>query len=114
MIDDQKELKILKRDLSGYDGPDNHFKNEDVEISRSYEDGLAKLQSQKWDLLLLDHDLGGDKTGYDLMNWLEMNPEHSPSVIRVISFNPSGASRMIEVIKAMESKRQTRFGGYGV
>lgn len=31
--------------------------------ARTYKQGIAALQRERWDVLLLDHDLGGKKSG---------------------------------------------------
>ena len=45
---------------------------------RTFIGGLKALQEKIWDELYLDHDLGifegNEKTGYDIMCWLEANP----------------------------------------
>lgn len=70
-----------------------------------------------WDRIYIDHDLGGEKTGYDLMNTMEEdmaraderrgNCETIPSdslvplsktgEIHIISNNPVGAQRMYDL-----------------
>lgn len=75
-------------------------------IARNYDDGIYQLQyNGPWDLLLLDHDLasydqvGREKTGYDVMCWLENNAEFFPSKIRCVSANPVGKQRIEAVIR---------------
>lgn len=76
----------------------------DITIARDFFTGVRYLQEEEWDLLLLDHDLGPDSvkykkewTGYDVMQWLEMNPQYLPGRIQCISANPVGRKR-IEVV----------------
>ena len=75
-------------------------------IARTYEEGIAALQEEKWDVLWLDHDLGfmhygkdysDEKTGYDIMCWLEEHPEHLPGRIEIVSSNPVGRERIQRV-----------------
>lgn len=48
----------------------------------------------------LDHDLGEGQSGYDLLCWLEENPQYWPlKVPAVHSANPVGRQRMLVVIK---------------
>ena len=80
-----------------------------TKIAKDFESGIEALKSQKWDLLLLDHDLnsyvdGIEKTGYDIMLWLEVNPVHMPSEIHLVTANPVGAARMRSVIASLQSK----------
>lgn len=73
-------------------------------VARNYDEGLRQLQfNGPWDLLLLDHDLasfdsdGKEKTGYDIMCWLESNAEYLPAKIECVSANPVGRARIIAV-----------------
>lgn len=73
-------------------------------VARNYDEGIRQLQMNgPWDLLLLDHDLasfddtGKEKTGYDIMCWLEQNTEHLPGRIECVSANPVGRARIIAV-----------------
>jgi len=77
-------------------------------IVRNFNDGIAALASQKWDVLYLDHDLadfsgpdGREMTGYDVMCWIEANPEHLPGNIIIVSSNASGRPRMQMVINKL-------------
>lgn len=72
-----------------------------TKVARDYFSGVEALQSEEWDVLLLDHDLacydadGREWTGYDVMCWLEEHPEHIPKKeIHIVSSNPVGRSRM--------------------
>jgi hypothetical protein len=74
-------------------------------VARSYKDGIDALTNEgPWDLLLLDHDLGSydewgrEKTGYDIICFLEANPGLKPKSIRIVSSNPVGRQRMQVVI----------------
>jgi len=68
-------------------------------ICRTYDAGLAALSSESWDLLLLDHDLGEEKTGYDLLCWLEQNPQFVPKDIQIVSLNGAGRDKMQLVVR---------------
>jgi len=59
------------------------------------------LKNQKWDILFLDHDLGGEEmvpsgpnTGYEVACWLEEFPEHKPLMIVIHSLNNVGREKM--------------------
>ena len=55
--------------------------------ARDYNTGIEALKTGGWDLLLLDHDLasfdddGRERTGYDVMCWLEENPQFLPGKV---------------------------------
>lgn len=67
-------------------------------VAKTYAEGLLALAETQWDVLYIDHDLGTDKTGYDILCWLEQNPQHVPKKIIVVSQNPSGRARMQLVV----------------
>ena len=73
-------------------------------VARNYDEGIRQLQTNgPWDLLLLDHDLASfdennkEKTGYDIMCWLEENKQYLPAKIECVSANPVGRARIIFV-----------------
>lgn len=79
---------------------------------RTYSDGIRALKRLgPWDLLYLDHDLGGvraeygrtgyELTGYDIMCFLEANPKFLPKHIVIVSDNPPGRARMEMVLKKL-------------
>lgn len=87
-------------------------------IARNYEEGIKALQEETWDLLLLDHDLAdfvedgssiviadwNEKTGYDVMCWLEENLEHLPKSIQFVTANPVGRQRMMKLKEKLYEK----------
>ncbi len=75
-------------------------RNFDGMIARNYEMGILALEKAgPWDLLYIDHDLGLGKSGYDVMCWLEKNPQYAPKKIICVSSNPPGRKRIEFVIK---------------
>ena len=64
------------------------------------------LNNETWDLLLLDHDLGGEQmvdysnknTGSEVARWLSENPEKKPPAILLHSFNPVGRLNMKKLL----------------
>jgi len=83
-------------------------------IARNHDEGLNQLTfNGPWDILLLDHDLasfdedGIEKTGYDIMCFLEEHPQFVPEDIVCVSGNPVGKKRIeIVVKKIMETKNE--------
>lgn len=76
-----------------------------TQTARNYADGIAALQERQWDVLYLDHDLGDfsgpngrERTGYDVVCWLEQNPEFMPKKVVVVSSNPVGRSNIAAVL----------------
>jgi CheY-like chemotaxis protein len=86
--------------------------------ARTYEDGIIALQEENWDVLMLDHDLDNPdpaKTGYQICNWLQQNPQWQPREIQLITSNPVGRDRMAlaltnmgytEIIRGLQYTKQ--------
>ncbi len=77
-------------------------------VARTFNEGIAALQEQHWDVLLLDHDLadftgpeGRERNGYHVLCWLEANPEHLPGDIVIVSANGGGIPHMRLTIKKL-------------
>lgn len=91
--DNEERIKHFKKNLVG-----NNFKI--VSVSDACIELLVK---DKWDVLFLDHDLGGrsyvpsseSNTGYQVAKFLHDNPKYKPSEVIIIhSLNPIGAENM--------------------
>jgi hypothetical protein len=52
-----------------------------------------------YQLMSLDHDLGGDDTTRSIVLWLCENPEYWPNEVQVHSSNPPGKFWLEEMIK---------------
>ncbi len=70
-------------------------------VARNAFDGMKQLaENGPWDLLMLDHDLatfdrdGKEITGYDILCWLEENPQYLPADLHILSANPVGRRKM--------------------
>ena len=76
------------------------------EIARTYKEAVEMLESGKVNVLSLDHDLGEDLTGYDIINWLERKIYHeemeAPNKILVHSANPVGVNNIKRAINSIE------------
>ncbi len=82
-------------------------------IARTFSEGMNQLKHNgPWDLLLLDHDLasfedGVEKTGYDIIKWLEDMAFSDcigfvPKKIECVSDNPVGRKNIEQAIKSIE------------
>lgn len=98
LIDDMRDLENVMPSYSKY-------KDFTGITARSYDVGIAELKSNSpFDVLFLDHDLasydeaGREKTGYDIMCFLEANLELLPKEIVLVTSNPVGRQRMQAVI----------------
>lgn len=88
--------------------------------ARTNDDARELLQRQPYDIASLDHDLGlhfhdpdmpdadmqvlgcdwPQDDGEQLAKWLHRNPQFTPKLIRIHSFNPVGARRMKRILDA--------------
>lgn len=90
--------------------------NADVDVANTVELGM-KIWNPPYDLVLLDHDLGGeqpvkstykrtaterdymsDNTGYDFVKWLVKHGNPKTDYIVVHSYNPDGAGNMLALL----------------
>lgn len=80
--------------------------NHDVKIVERADLAIKELKDNgPWDLLFLDHDLGGETyvesgpgTGYEVAKWLEVNHEYLPKKIVLHSLNAYGRQNMLIAI----------------
>ena len=68
-------------------------------------EAISKLYQEEFDIVSLDHDLGGEVmvksgvgTGYEVAEWLANNPERQPPQIWLHSLNPVGLTNMGRVL----------------
>ena len=93
--DDHNRHKAFRRNLIGCD----------VQIVETAPAAIEYLNSVSWDVLFLDHDLGGevyqesgDGTGYEVACWLEEHVDKQPKRIIIHSFNAAGAEKMLAAL----------------
>jgi len=90
--DDANRVFLFKKNLTGL------F----VHVEETALGAINKLENESWDLLLLDHDLGGQQmvnskdknTGSEVARWLNEHPDKKPPAIILHSFNPTGIKNM--------------------
>lgn len=68
------------------------------------------LETKEWDVLFLDHDLGGEEmvssgpgTGYEVAQWLCEHPERIPGQVILHSLNPVGRKNMYDILSKVTS-----------
>lgn len=82
-----------------------------TQVTKTYQAGIEALKNDgPFDVLYLDHDLASyegdqEKTGYDILVFLEEFPEFLPKNIYIVSANPVGRVRMRQVIEKLYSGR---------
>ena len=84
---------------------------DDVEwdVAINHDHAIRKLKANRYDVVTLDHDLGEEKTGYEVACWLEWNiimKDYKAPVIRVHSANPVGRNRIKQCIASIEKYRK--------
>ena len=62
--------------------------------ARTYETAIYLLETEDIELISLDHDLGADKSGYDLCKWMSAN-NRWPQYVQIHSMNPVGRINML-------------------
>ena len=84
--------------------------NESWEWAKSYNEAMELLSNNKFSSIALDHDLGLDKTGYDIACWIEeqvaLGKIRAP-LMYCISANPVGKRKIEQVIKNVHAIRNT-------
>lgn len=99
--DDLGRIKSFKKELIGHH----------VFFTDRADKAIEQLKKSKWDVLFLDHDLGGEvfvtkveNTGYEVAIWLKKHPKKKPATIFIHSLNPNGRKRMKdEIPEAIEA-----------
>lgn len=67
--------------------------------ARSLKAGVETLAEEKWELLLLDFDLGEfGETGLNVLEFLKNNPQHRPQHIWLVSNFDEGTIKMSQYI----------------
>ena len=73
----------------------------DLCFVKTAQEAVNQLSDDDWDVIFLDHDLGGkimqpsdENSGYGVACWLEKNPDRKPALIIVHSLNPVGAIKI--------------------
>lgn len=78
-------------------------------ITRTFDAGIDALKYLgPFEVLYLDHDLGEEdphKTGYGIMNFLEVNPKFLPKKIVLVTSNPIGRKNMQAVIDKLYGEK---------
>ena len=63
--------------------------------ARSYDEAVKAITFEgPWDTIMFDHDLGEERTGYDIMCILEREPKLIPNNILIITQNSAARPRM--------------------
>lgn len=80
----------------------------DWDLALNYQEAIKMLTDKEYDYITLDHDLGEEKTGYDVACWLErelVEGRRIPNHIKCHSANPVGKKRILQVVESIERFR---------
>ena len=81
----------------------------DVEWVKTYDECIQQLTKSHWDTLCLDHDLGTEKTGYDVAKWIEEkvftdNDFIPPAQVIVHTANTIGRKAIVDALVKINTK----------
>lgn len=85
-VDDIRIPKVWKEDVVK------------VTIARTYDEAIELLKNYKYDIIDLDHDLGEEKTGYDVAKFIVEEQINIP-IVYVHTANPVGRMNIIDLMK---------------
>ncbi len=77
---------------------------DDYQWARTYDEAIFLLAHQKVDVISIDHDLGGTKTGYDVVCWIEEQVHYGRMLLPQIfchSQNPVGRQKILAAVERM-------------
>lgn len=66
--------------------------------ARTYEAGKLLLDTCPWECLCIDHDLGTELNGYNLIVWALAN-DKLPNKVQIVTSNPVGADNIRAALK---------------
>lgn len=81
------------------------FRDITLDWTQTAEETIAKLQTDEYDVVMLDHDLGGKiyvpsgkGTGYEVAEWMKFHMQHKMPVVYLHTQNEVGAEYMHRVL----------------
>lgn len=77
--------------------PNNYINEYNTVIARSYNEAIKELHRFRYDIICLDHDLGEEKTGYDVCKYIVENDIYC-SEFRIHTSNPVGRQNMTQLL----------------
>lgn len=79
------------------DVPNNYIGEYHIIIARSYKEAINELNRFRYNIICLDHDLGEEKTGYDICKYIIENNIYCDE-FRIHTSNPVGRKNMTELL----------------
>ena len=92
------KILILEDNLSRQEFFKVNLEKHNLTITDLSKIAIEKLSTEKWDILFLDHDLGGEvhvssdntNTGAEVARWIQNNPNKKPKLVIIHTLNPPG------------------------
>lgn len=99
-------ILILEDDLLRMESFYKNFAGHNIVIVEHAKECISYLKEQEWDILFLDHDLGGmqmvdsdeEDTGATVAKFINKNSQYKPAIVIIHSMNPVGAQLMSDLI----------------
>lgn len=98
-------ILILEDDPNRHRAFKTNFAPHEICITENSKECIQLLVDENWDMLFLDHDLGGqqmvesgENTGYEVAIFLEEHYMFRPATVVIHSFNPIGARKMSQAL----------------
>lgn len=103
IYNNKKQIRNIKHYLYVDDIREPNIAQDDknlnvIFIARTYKDAIKELNIYKYDIIDLDHDLGEEKTGYDICKYIVENNIRFDE-IRIHTSNPVGRDNMIQLLE---------------
>jgi CheY-like chemotaxis protein len=82
------------------------------QVARTYNEAIKALQERRWDLVLLDHDLGDfdeqgkERHGHSIATWIEEHVQYLPRRLVAVSRNPYGAQQIEAAFESAQRRAQ--------
>lgn len=68
-------------------------------VARTAEAGRKLLAMGGWEVVCLDHDLGGQESGYDVLTW-GLDRGYIPDRVQLVTSNPVGRKNMSAALES--------------
>lgn len=78
--------------------PNNYIGYYNIYIAKNYKEAIYKINRINFGIICLDHDLGEDKTGYDICKYI-INKHINIKEYRIHTSNPVGRDNMVQLLR---------------
>lgn len=78
--------------------PNEYLMKYHTSIAKTYDEAIHELHRFRYNVICLDHDLGNDKTGYDICKYIVENHIWCDE-FRIHTQNPVGRQNMVQLLQ---------------